>query len=884
MASEKGIRAGKAFVEVFADSTKLVRGLRAAERQVKAFGRKVQDIGKSMMQLGAMAAIPLAIASRTFAGFDDQMRAVQGVLGATGDEFAALTEQAKLLGRTTSFTAGQVAAGMLELARAGFGASEIQASIAGVLDLSRATGTELAQATNIAANTMRQMNLEATDMGRIVDVLTATANNSAQTLTDLGESMTYAAPVADEFGLTLEQLAKSLGALANYGIKGSQAGTTLKQIMLQLAKADVRKTLKEALDVDATDIQGNLRNLSDILKEMAPGLQKMGSADRLAILDQLFGKRAIAGGVKLTAANFEKLDQAIDNAAGTAARTAADMDSGIGGTLRRLWSAVEGVAIAIGEGLAPTLSKWADQLGEVAATLTSTIERNAEMIVTVLKVTAAVIAFGAAALIIGKVTAAVGTLIGVVRGLTVAFTFLLAHPVVAALAGIAVAATAVGLAIRAAHTHTVALSNAMQDQVAAGDMIRRNDKQRLQQLQQLAAKGKLNNEELRRATDILGQLNGRYSDLGITVNSATGAIAGMANAQERLNAAMRKAAAMDIDNAIGELRGNIIKLREEAGSIAVKFLDRGVDPENPFQPRNDVEKWFSETLPWGDLNELNEYKELLKQIEALERKMAPLEIRREALLQDDVGAVTGEGRGPAGPAEEKEKELGNAEDIAKARKDWAKKLHELRMQHIDDEFERERTQILERYGKALLDEKNFGAADVIMKARDTELAGVDRRKAKAEAEEAKKAANEAERLRTAIEQGNQARRERVEELNLRRRFEGLDLEQKMLDLEEKRALLSAKVAGERLDLVKQEYDLRRQILEAAGGAQEATAQAARSGVMQTMSASALNRMGIGAGSSTDQKMLEKLDRIAEETRQMNERMADMAVFGGPTFA
>ncbi len=128
-----------------------MRGLRRAERRVKAFGSHIGDIGRKLVRLGAALSVPIALSTRVFAGFDDQMRAVPAVIGATAEQFDLLNEKAKMLGRTTSYTAAQVAGAMLELGRAGFGALQIDASIASLLDLARATGTELPTAANIAA-------------------------------------------------------------------------------------------------------------------------------------------------------------------------------------------------------------------------------------------------------------------------------------------------------------------------------------------------------------------------------------------------------------------------------------------------------------------------------------------------------------------------------------------------------------------------------------------------------------------------------------------------------------------------------------------------------------------------------------------------------------
>ena len=214
MAGRRDIQAGRAYVTMYVRNKGLIRGLRNAQARMRAFGSGVQAIGMKMLRMGAVMAVPFAFATRTFMGFEDQMLTVKAVTGAVGDEFEKLTAKAKLLGRTTSFMAAEVAGGMIELGRGGFSPAEIDASIASVLNLARATGTELPRAAEIAAGTLRAFNLEADQMGRVGDVMVATANNSAQTLEQLGDSMTYAAPIAQEYGLTLEETSKALGVMA----------------------------------------------------------------------------------------------------------------------------------------------------------------------------------------------------------------------------------------------------------------------------------------------------------------------------------------------------------------------------------------------------------------------------------------------------------------------------------------------------------------------------------------------------------------------------------------------------------------------------------------------------------------------------------------------
>ncbi len=393
--SQGAIRAGRAFVEIYADNSRLVRGMRLAEQRLKQFGAKIEQLGRKFIRFGSVMAAPFVLSTKVFVGFDDQMRTLQAVIGATADEFEMLTDKAKELGRTTSFTAAQVAAGMVELGRQGFNPREIENSIGSVLALSRATATDLAETSLIASGTLRAFALNATAMGRVADVLTATANNSAQTLTDLGEAMKYTAPIAAEYNLTLEDTAKVLGALANFQIKGSLAGTTMKNILLRLVDPKIQAELAK-LGIKATNSTGALRKVADVLSDVGQATEKMPNAKRLAIFNELFGMRAVAGGAKLTKGAFAQLNNAIDNAAGKAEKTAQIMDSGLGGALRMLWSAIEGIAIEIGESVAPMFGLWAQKLQILSGIISKWVSQHRGFIMMLATITVGAIAAGAA--------------------------------------------------------------------------------------------------------------------------------------------------------------------------------------------------------------------------------------------------------------------------------------------------------------------------------------------------------------------------------------------------------------------------------------------------------------------------------------------------------
>lgn len=418
------IEAGRAYVRLYTDSSEYVKGLRGAEAKLKAFANNIGSLGARMTAFASMAALPIALSAKTFANFQDQMLAVKAAAGATADEFQRLYDQAKKLGATTSFTAAEVGAGQLGLAKAGFGPAEIEAAIPAVLNLARATGTELATATEIATGSLRAFNLEAKEMPRVVDVLTAAANASDAGIEDIGEAMKIAAPVAKEYGLTLEQTAKSLGVLANLQIKGTMAGTSLRQIMLQLADPKVQERLR-GMGIEVLDASKNLRPLGDVMVEIGKKMAGLGTGERLALGKELFDQRAISAGLVLSTHKFDALSDAIDKAAGIADRTAKIMDSGLGGAFRIMMSAIEGVQIAIGESLTQLLTRWGTTVTDAADAVRKWIDEHKQLVVGITVLITAVGAFGAALAALGIAASGIAGLAGLAAMLTSAWPVIL---------------------------------------------------------------------------------------------------------------------------------------------------------------------------------------------------------------------------------------------------------------------------------------------------------------------------------------------------------------------------------------------------------------------------------------------------------------------------
>lgn len=411
MALGNGIRAGRAYVEV-AVRDRLTQGLRAAEKRLLAFGASARRVGQNLTLTGIGAAAPFAAAIKVFSSFDDRMRTVRAVTGATAEQFAALTDEAKRLGRTTSFSASQVAEAMGELGRAGFDTKAIIDSTESVLALAAATGSELPRAAEIAGAALRGFGLQSEDAGRVADVLTATANSSAQTLEDLFEAFKPLAPIAAEAGESMEETAAAIAVLANNGIKGSLAGNALARAYKNLSTGATQAELAK-LGVEAVDSAGNLRPLALIINDLAKATAGLGSAEKLAIFETLFG-RGQAAALKLASSGeaFDGLVDTIRSSAGQAVRTAEEMNAGIGGAFRQLLSAVEGVSISVGEAITPLVKTLATALTSVAGAMTKIVSNNQGLVTGIAATILGVIGLGTALVTVGLAFGALGLAVG----------------------------------------------------------------------------------------------------------------------------------------------------------------------------------------------------------------------------------------------------------------------------------------------------------------------------------------------------------------------------------------------------------------------------------------------------------------------------------------
>lgn len=573
MAGAGAIRAGRAYVEINADDSGFLAGLKRAEDQLKAFGEQTSEMGRQMMTASAVVLAPSAMATRVFAGFDDVMREVQAKSQGTVEQLQMLTEKAKQLGATTSWKAEEVAGGMVQLAQAGFKPEEIDAAIEGVMDLARATHTDIPTAAQIAGNALRSFEMDAKDMGKVCDLLTTTANGSATNLVDLGYALKFAAASGHIAGESLADVLRNLGGLANLGVRGSTAGTSLRAIQTHVLKSGLkqagpREEFQDLTGEDVMDEEGNLRSVSEMVSMVRDALAERGagSGEIMKALDSIFGLRGMTGAGSLMNADLDSLTKALENAEGVARRTAETMDKGIGGSMRMFSSAVEAVAIKIGESLAPEIQKLSEYLIENTQKVGDWISQNKETIVTVAETAAKIGAAGLALVGLGKTIEGIGATVGgfktVMGGIALAAEAIGGAPVAAA---IIAAGAAAGVAAVAMHDFADAEDIAKQHAEAAAQ-----DNAALARLEELAEKNQLNNQEQLEAAKIVDQLNRKYQDLGLTYDAMTGKIGGLAGAQEKMNAAQLRTAILDQRAILKEKQDELTQYNLKHGAGAAR--------------------------------------------------------------------------------------------------------------------------------------------------------------------------------------------------------------------------------------------------------------------------------------------------------------------------
>ncbi len=272
------LKVGELYASFGIDSSGLDSALSGIEKKCSSIAKGLAVTGAAMTATVTRSVVNAAKSIYdSGTSFHAQMSKVGAIANASADDLETLTQKALEMGSTTSFTAKEAGEAMEYMAMAGWDSEQMLAGIEGVMNLAAASGENLATVSDIVTDALTAFGMTAEDTGDFVDILAAAAANSNTNVSTLGESFKYVAPLAGSLGYKAEDVAVALGVMANAGIKGSQAGSTLRNVLSRLA--DPPKAAAKAIDtlgISMTDAYGNSMPLIDMLRQLRTKFQGVG--------------------------------------------------------------------------------------------------------------------------------------------------------------------------------------------------------------------------------------------------------------------------------------------------------------------------------------------------------------------------------------------------------------------------------------------------------------------------------------------------------------------------------------------------------------------------------------------------------------------------------
>lgn len=321
-----------------------------------------------LLQAGAFFGVSLGLTDtiNTQKDFEAAMSQVQAVSGADSDELDQLTKKAEEMGATTKFTATDSAEAFNYMAMAGWKTEDMLDGISGIMQLAAAANEDLGTTSDIVTDALTAFGLKASDAGMFSDVLAAASSNANTNVSMMGETFKFAASMAGSLGYSVQDVALMTGLMANSGIKASMAGTALNSIMTRLSTNThhARDTLEE-LGIKFFDAQGNARPLVDVMEELRDATANMNDEQKTSVANAIAGTNSQKGLLAILNASetdYNKLANAIDNAAGASERMADTQLDNLSGSITLLQSAVDGVKISFGSRLNHYVRDVADGL------------------------------------------------------------------------------------------------------------------------------------------------------------------------------------------------------------------------------------------------------------------------------------------------------------------------------------------------------------------------------------------------------------------------------------------------------------------------------------------------------------------------------------------
>lgn len=336
-------------------------GVENATKKMRTFGTELSKyVSLPLLAIGGLAL-------KTSGDFEEAMNTLQAASGASGDEFQALREKAKEMGLSTKYSATESADAMTEFVKAGLSVTDTLEAVEDATNLATAAKMDMAQVVTIAADTMAQFNLKASDMGDIADTLMTAANASTTEVDQLSEALKYAGIVAGASGISLQETSTILAALASSGIKGSMAGTSFANVINGF-RAPSREAIKafQELGLAPEMFADSAGNMKMSIKEAFTILKSHGiTATQMNKIFEKEGGNAFSGIMK-NLGRIDEYEEAIAKRQGYASAQAAKGMNGFNAMIVQVKNSLAAVFIALGDA---GLLEWATKAGNAVRDL-----------------------------------------------------------------------------------------------------------------------------------------------------------------------------------------------------------------------------------------------------------------------------------------------------------------------------------------------------------------------------------------------------------------------------------------------------------------------------------------------------------------------------------
>ena len=403
--------------------------MKQQERINKRLANSVKDIGKSFSTIGekmlpAAAGIAAfgAYGIKSFGDFEAAMNKVKVKMDEDEmSQFPKLVEQAKQLSTQYAYSAAEIADAQEKIVAAGWDVNAVLSATPVVMNLAAAAGVDMATASSILTDNMTAFGISAEHANEFADMIAVTANATNTDIPAMAESYKYCASAARAMGVDLADVSTLIGQLANSGIKGSEAGTGVKDMLERLAVPKHAQHLRE-LGVAIEDSNGKFIGMRSILDQMRVAMQGMSDTEKMAKVHEIFGSTALPSVMALlnqTTDDYDKLNQTIRNSAGTSQQAADIMNSGFNAEMKKTINAAQLAAMNIGEKLVPYIKIVGNEIVYWANCIK---ELSPEQVDLIVKIGAVIVALTGIFLVVGKVITCIGTFAAFVNGAAAAVT------------------------------------------------------------------------------------------------------------------------------------------------------------------------------------------------------------------------------------------------------------------------------------------------------------------------------------------------------------------------------------------------------------------------------------------------------------------------------